>query len=486
MSDQSFDDILKKRLEAHKTNKAPDWTAFKKRLDQDNDAQFDAMVSDKLNAFSTSSQPQWEALSLRYNHFRNLKRHIRSVKLVESVCMLLLIVLFNTIDFQSLIQSPIRVVAISEGETNTTKDSDGVADLFKDGSVVEETFIDQKLKSNVDVRSGSAVKNNIQEEQAIKFGNENANVKNEDSGVVSDREQTVMTDQVQNSEGIMAGAVVSVVEDQSIIVETQPSAISKKHFNSVASLQDDTPFILGGFAYVDSKEIIPAGVSSRSLKFIAAFDNNQIFTPEDLAFNTSARKTEMYGYSLGLLFGKKKGKIELETGLTYSALDKPWNFNLQYGNAFGWYSFMMTNIHYDIINVPIQINYHLIENPDWSIYVTGGMTHSMVMQSEYTTTNMYLGGGALPVGTDVPNPEDMISPFEEQRHFNKGLAQGGSLSDNYFIRFDFGAGIQRNIAHGLSINFSGVASRAVYNTSIGPNNDRLDRFSVVFGLKQSF
>ena len=71
------------------------------------------------------------------------------------------------------------------------------------------------------------------------------------------------------------------------------------------------------------------------------------------------------------------------------------------------------------------------------------MTHSMVMQSEYTTTNMYLGGGALPVGTDLPNPDEMISPFEEQRHFNKGLAQGGSLTDNYFIRFEFGAGIQK-------------------------------------------
>ena len=131
----------------------------------------------KLNAFSTSSQPQWEALSLRYNHFRNLKRHIRSVKLVESVCMLLLIVLFNTIDFQSLIQSPIRVVAISEGENNTTIDSDGVAGLLKEGSVVEETFIDQKLKSNTDVRSGSAVKNNIQEERAIKLDKGNAIVK---------------------------------------------------------------------------------------------------------------------------------------------------------------------------------------------------------------------------------------------------------------------------------------------------------------------
>ena len=54
-------------------------------------------------------------------------------------------------------------------------------------------------------------------------------------------------------EGVMAGAIVNLVQDQYYIDEIQPSAISKKHFNSVASLQDDTPVILGGFAYVNSQ-----------------------------------------------------------------------------------------------------------------------------------------------------------------------------------------------------------------------------------------
>jgi hypothetical protein len=224
--------------------------------------------------------------------------------------------------------------------------------------------------------------------------------------------------------------------------------------------------------------------SKAFVQLAISFDNNLIQTPADFDYNTNSRVTEMYGYSLGAFYSKRFSAVELETGLSYSSFNKPWNFSMQYGNSNGWFSYVLTNIHYDIVSIPLSVRKHFVENVDWSIYGSVGISNEMIVASKYESVSSYLGGGAIPVGSVGDIPEILESPFEKERYFTTGLLEGESFSNAYFMRLLLEGGIQRNMTESLSICFSGSYYRTLVNSAIGPNSDRLDKFAIKVGIKK--
>jgi hypothetical protein len=228
--------------------------------------------------------------------------------------------------------------------------------------------------------------------------------------------------------------------------------------------------------------ITPRQENTSWLHIIASFDNNLIFTPDDLAYNTTSRKTEMFGFTFGVLYSRLIGKWELETGLTTSTYSKPWNFTQQYGNFNGWYKYSLTNIENNFVGIPLQAKYHIIQNVDWSFFGKTGFTSEFVVNSEYTSNNQYLGGVPIQPGSP-PITEHPDSPFEEDHNFSKGLFQGGSINDNLFLRANVGLGLERNITSNLSAYFSGEYHMNLINKQIGPNNDKINKFGFIVGVK---
>jgi hypothetical protein len=473
MSDKRFDDIIRSRLSGHESKEQADWQSFAEKMQTKdfNDAFDNKLASALRNHQNTSQDKSWKVLHKRYADFLIIRRHIHSVKLLEFTSLVLLLLLISMLNTEkasytrplmpqlAVLQLPAQGINILTQEKGTDHFNYKPKFAYPNNKGIIATELNaDPVKDNGNTPMGSGDAHPIMYDESP-----------EDSG--PDRQEGANY-QAKHNNIMKARRAISLESLAAIPSGRVESLQSEKRINAMPSRKSLIE------VYKQPKR--------RYLHFFSAFDNNLIFTPDDLAYNTSARKTEMYGYSLGLLYSEKKSGLELETGLVYSAIDKPWNFTLQYGNSNGWYTFTFNNIHFDIVAVPMNIKHHFIENADWSMFASVGLNNSFLMQSRYQTSNIYLGGGALPVGGEPGITEAAISPFEEERHFTKGILQGGRLSSTYFAQAMLGLGIERKVGEGFSIYFSGNLHKNIINRSLGPNNDRIDKFSFAFGLKQAF
>ncbi len=487
MSDKRFDDILRNRLSELRSSRTPDWVQFEKLMNEAQqrgmDESFDQLISDQLTKFQAKSDPRWPLLHSRIVYITNLVKNIHSVKLTEAVCMLLLLMFFHVTSWN--IKDTIYLAGSGDesfeleynadqmlNEEQTSKIKPLLSDNADENTTAEDlTRLDlnsgrRKVKANP-----QGIFNNIGSSATL-----GQNVIGPIAVNTTSLSQKAVIDGITTSGYLKSEVLKSQFGNQTVAnlveLETKQSYLS---YNRLEPLSNEIYFLV-------PKQSLEQ-FTINSLQFYSSFDNNLIYTPDDLAYNTNARTTEMHGLSLGVLYSKKFAAFEYESGLIYSSFNKPWNFKLQYGNSFGWYSFVMTNIHYDIVSVPLNVKYHFVENSDWSLFIQSGITNEIIAQSSFDNVTNYLGGGSVPIGSEPESPDDMQSPFEEDRNFNTGLFQGGKLSDNYFMRAGLGAGLQRNINEDLSLYFSGMYHRSIVNTSLGPNSDRLDKLSFIFGLK---
>ncbi len=478
MSDQNFDDILKNKLEAHASDSMPSWDKMKEKMSRQEDAHFDALLFDKISsAYNNDEKAGWSGFDIRYTHFTYLKKQIQSVKLVESVCMLLLLLIFNSTDL-SFLDKGVQAVSLNPVKTSQLNDVSEIKTVSLEiNSVGSPTLVNEAITEKSNEISLGITSQKSSQQKSVRSSYAASIIPSELNK--ADTKPSELSDQVKEQP---ASKALTIYNDDilSISYVSEIDAI-----NPFIRISRSIPSLRSDYSFSSQSIKVANDFRTKTVSFFAAFDNNTIHTPNDLAYNTSARTTEMYGYSLGVLFGNKRGKTEWEIGMAYSAFDKPWDFTLQYGNSSGWYSFVMTNIHYDILSIPVNFKYHVVENDEWSIFLQAGASAEAIVQSEFTTRNQYLGGGALPPGQTPSNPEDAISPFELERNFNQGLFEGGRINDSAFIRAQIGAGIQRKISDRLYLSFSGVYGKHVINREIGPNNDRMDRFSIMFALKQN-
>jgi len=481
MSDHSFDDLIRNSLSGYEAKKSPDWDTLKSRIEDQTDKAFDAMISRKLDNHRHEVKDNgWAGFETRYAHVRQLVAHIHSVKFIEAFCMLLLLFIMQAIDFPFATdldypqaQAEIKADKIIDTETLSAdaleSDEETLPSDFQTGvSRMIVRNIDSDVSTNSEISSGSTNGGHVQGKVSERF---------DDS---RNRIEAVLPIAQKASANLIGEQANKAFQKVRInTVNVLPVEVKQPSLETNGPEIDIAPSLVFGQSFIKPLD----SPVSRHIQVSASFDNNYIFTPDDLAYNTSARMTEMYGYSLDLLYSERRHRVEWATGLSFSSLDKPWNFNLQYGNSSGWYAFTMTNIHYKMVSVPLHMKYHLVANSDWSFYGLAGISNQFIVHSEYSTQNNYLGGGAIPVGSEPEIPEDAISPFEEERNFSKGLLEGGKLKDAYFLRAQIGAGIERYVGHSRAISVSGIYGRSIVNTTIGPNNDRLDRFSLAFGLK---
>lgn len=481
MSKKSFDDIIRSKLSSFRSSADADWQAFEhimsKRKAEQSDKSFDTQLARKLNTHgATVPEGSWETFSQRHKLVQHLQSNLKSVKLVEACIVLLMLFIFSgpIIHFNSQ--------TAAENSNIKIKPAPGI-EIRSPKSKVDRTDNKSVAEANSDVKQFTEDLNDYAEAELVRSTQKASQAivnRNNRLGAISSTDnnkyESTLTGLDNESTSLIDAMSITMEIPESIFI---PGVQNLKP--GLLRIREDVESLNIPFApiriYIDQR------LDADFISFYSAFDNNYIHTPDDIEYNTDARKTEMYGYSLGLMYSRKRGAFEWLSGLMYSSLDKPWDFTLQYGNSNGWYRFIMTNLHFKMASIPMELNYHLVENHEWSLIARTGIAHSFIMSSQYQTSNSYLGGGSLAPGDEIPTPEDGFSPFENERAFTEGLLQGGALRDNYFMRAYLGAGIQRNISPDLAINFSAAYHRNIINTTIGPNNDRFDKFEISFGLK---
>jgi len=500
MKDNRFDDIVRSKLSDLKSDSTPKWSQFlEKKKVADNieaDMYFDKNIRNSISKYRVDfNADHWTLLKERINYLSSLKKKVNGLKSMELAALfVLLFISFSKFNHNSASLTNDQFV-----ESNVKNDS--YAHTNQMGFVNVNTT--NEIAKTAEVNNSNHVKSNKEKETLNNTRSDNnlssksifvpavtinsnfvfAEDSNKNTDISFDNSIDIINENSVKNKKLLA----LLLADENELTSSEKLLPlvnnSSKHVSSIKSIESKLLTIERSRPVIENSfGIVPFQTNSSWLHLVASFDNNMIFTPDDLAYNTTARKTEMFGFTFGVLYSRLIGKWEIETGLTTSTYSKPWDFTQQYGNFSGWYQYSLTNIENNFVGIPMQAKYHFVQNNEWSIFVKTGLTSEFIVNTEYTSENAYLGGVPVPIGTN-PEPQEVVSPFEEDHNFSEGLFQGGSIKDNLFVRAQLGLGIERSVSSNTSIYFSGDYHMSIINNHLGPNNDRINKLGFNVGVK---
>ena len=222
--------------------------------------------------------------------------------------------------------------------------------------------------------------------------------------------------------------------------------------------------------------------SSTYFSIVAGPDVNFIITPASETFETDEFSQTEMGYHFGFLIGKKWRKFGLESGAlyTYKKYTPETKITLVAGNtAVGFIGDGVVNAEMDIVQVPLNLTYDLIQKPKWNLGVKAGITANVLATKYYDYDRFCLGcepdglgsggfGNAVP---DLPR--------------TKGLLDGGSLSENAYLGYQVGMYFERNLWSGSTLFFA-PQLQSHLTKGIGPDSDKIHSLSIQTGVKIGF
>lgn len=222
-------------------------------------------------------------------------------------------------------------------------------------------------------------------------------------------------------------------------------------------------------------------------------DYNRVITPSTLV-NGDYYEADRYslGYSGGLTIGLEKGRWEIETGLMYS--NKRYYalpiLVLDGSVEDGFFGDGTKQFDLDVFQVPMNFRYNFFRKNRWRIYAMAGVSLHVTTQSNY-----YLAeADGFATGNFRPQP---ARPGEESSsrnapsikaefdNFTKGWLEGGSFSENSYLTGNAGFGIERFLTDYWSIYAQPTYSHSLIylNNGLGPYYDRIHTNSLIFGFK---
>jgi hypothetical protein len=220
-------------------------------------------------------------------------------------------------------------------------------------------------------------------------------------------------------------------------------------------------------------------------------DVNYVFTPSnklsvfDTLVATAPDTTAASGYGGGILVSWKKGKWELQSGGVYSFKRYIPNtpvFLFQTVNYYIKEDFH--GVQLDILQVPLNVQYHFVDSGKWRFYGLGGLSGHFITSSVYQIKYrriLAFSASAFPVPS---SPEDNRS-IRQEKEFPKGLLDGGSLHDNFYLTANLGLGLERYLSTKWSVFLQPNYQHFLMSEGIGVNKDKFYTFSVYLGTKFS-
>ncbi|MDA8692938.1 hypothetical protein N9L92_02670 [Saprospiraceae bacterium] len=497
MDSKSFDNIIKAKLENMSSDATPRWDLFKEKKSAHDairaDKSFDNNIRRSISEYTVPyNASHWTVLKERLENIYRIRKAIYSIKVYELLAILLLFYGIGTnYDYIFSIKHAATPVALNTIDNNTPADNNTTAQqIVSDNALalealsLEETASNQSINNTI--TSKKLLTDNALSQATYPVNNSN------NRALTYNAQQNNISNGVSNQKTVNT---ITSTESSNIL-----NSISGKNSNvfiesitgvdhNFASITWDRKEVLFDSDF-GIKPLHSGGSDGKWLHVAASFDNNQISTPFNEVFNPNGPESkEMYGYTLSGLFSIQKNNFEYETGLGYSLYNKPVSLRSVWDNNIGdVFVYSLTNISYDILSIPLRVKYHFIRNQDWSLFVTGGVSSEFIVSAGYDENNEKLNINAPTPqgGTNPTNPELTESPFRTDANFHNGLFEGGSFKENFMLRAQIGAGMERNITPTLSAYISGDFYTSILKTTYGPTDDSINKFALTFGIKERF
>lgn len=191
------------------------------------------------------------------------------------------------------------------------------------------------------------------------------------------------------------------------------------------------------------------------------------------------------GYGGGLSLGLEMGRWELETGAIYAARKYP--VGLVYVNgslAEGLDGNELRTTELNILNVPLNLRYNILNRGSWRVYALTGGSVQVVFQANYFTADAPEYSYRPVAGPIAPAPgdESIIAQIHKD---GRGWFEDGTFRENAYITGNLGLGLERYIGARWSLFAQPTYQYSLhyFQDGLGPNNDKINSLSVFFGAK---
>ena len=516
-TNQRFDDEVRSTVDGHQTDSSPQWDAFlKKKKESDGIAanvSFDKGIGGTLGRVSARyNSKHWLMLKARLQRIAALQKGIASYKGLETLFVALMLFTFanhmgplmdGVLKPTTDTQETISVVEVNETlqENVTTNKSTAANPAGADKSQllpVAETTLPTATESSTRQTS-----------------NNNSN-SSESTGTES------LVTPINQYESGQSGPPIAEANEINSNSTGASNAIDQDK-----SPQDDLPTTAGPVAKVLMTQLIDivAGVDrmdqERALKspetqvyvdpnikktyrdeghwlhVYGGMEMNLVRTPFDLDTALPERTENPYGYNFEILYSRVKGNIEYELGIGYNAFNyEPHTTFIEdggrpdYTTLNGENDLVFSRIKLKMLSIPMKLKYHFINNNRWSVYAGAGLNHDFIARVDYEISDTEIEAHQ-PICQGCPPPMSTV-PLLYERSFTTGLFNQGqpvenfdvaTRSNNYILRGSINIGAERNISDNVAAYLRAEYLPTLFNSEIGPYNDRINKLGVGMGFK---
>ena len=531
-AETEFDENLASKLKNIEVPfNASNWADMSARLDDldDSETAFDAFIGQRLEGMRTSYQPNhWHLMADKVEQTFSWRAKIVRYKVVEVA--LVLLTLFTV---GNMIDLPFDSDYTGDGSTGTKVEGTTKA---KNGESKKTT--PTKAKENksfynpTDWRNRPVSPNNTKPEQNTN-GKPIVAVDNV-NGEVSSNKVVAQTTTNRSENGVIDNIDSKNIENQhSTIVKPLssgefPTIIAENTKNTEGSVLDEIPLkkvnAIGKVSddIVSSQEdalamsevLDPMSVLKPSLLNTSYYDEKLVL-PKQTEKKTKWRlnifglpivdKVESYylvnrdmdtlkqvlpNLGAGIAAGYKKGRWEVETGLTY--LDKKYDLPdvlVVSGNLRTGYSKEKAlNVRLSIVSIPLSVNYTVKETRRLSLYARLGTALNTILKTKEDKYNEAIIGQNSVFTPQKPNldeyePNVYPKGILEKDFFKNGKWINGGIKDNTYLTANAGIGIEYRLTNKTDIYIQPTYDYHFSKRGIGTLNDRIHSFSVQGGVK---
>jgi hypothetical protein len=215
----------------------------------------------------------------------------------------------------------------------------------------------------------------------------------------------------------------------------------------------------------------------------------------------TAQSQKVANLGVGVAAGYKKGRIEIETGLSY--LDKKYdlpNIEVTTGSLLrGFTTEKPQNLRLSIVSIPLSMNVLAKETRRWSIYARVGAALNTILKSEGSQFVTKSLDSTIPKSSfydpttvsssqkgntniNVYEANDYPKGIREKGFFKNGKWINGGLRENTYLTANIGVGVEYRLTNNVDIYFQPTVDYH-FGGGIGTLNDRIHSFSVQGGVK---
>ncbi|TVQ49581.1 MAG: hypothetical protein EA362_04145 [Saprospirales bacterium] len=475
MKNKEFDQHIRQQLDSIQPEQGiSSWDSFESLLDSELGTEvFDQQIKEKVENFQQPFQEShWNLFLNQFAWVQVFTRDLIYNKAFEAVLFILALSFVlpkHTITYEAFKIADTEVFAIEEDQYSYGNNKENRSDIsfesnFDSKTLATDQFISQQSRniSNISDFSTTTSTNLEYELNGAQYS------ENRNADLLNSRLSHLAIDQYK-------GASVYIS-----IPQKEPS-VNKLPLNDFQKLTSEDPSFDLNSPFAVSKTSLN---NSRTIVSVfTSMDINTIHTPYDAIYLRNGYEQSKFGIGGGFSIGWNKNRWTLETGLLFSM--KQYNpktvleifrFN---PNSESAEAISLRAIELNTLSIPLHLRFELFQGRKFTPYLLAGMGLNLATHANYDREQFKIAL-AQPLPSDAQvNPGN--TPRLDEKRFSDGIIQGGSFSENYFLSFNSGLGMDYQIGPQWRLFVEMSYHYNFMEKELGPNNDRINTYSFKIG-----